>query len=144
MYLLVYPDEISLYRDGVFIPEPSIVDFEVLMRRPELYTIAGSHLQGERLLMVQRISKNLKVRPTTLSVTRAIINMVRQLPDYAWRTRQLPEPVIKLRNAIEKARSPERLLFVDIPIALDELPFTDDMDDNNDRIDQFFSNPSLA
>ena len=138
-YLLLNPGEISLYRDGVFIPEPNIADFEVLMRRPELYSVAGSHLQGERLLMVQRISKSLNVSPTTLSVARAIINMVKQLPDHAWRTRRLPEPVIKLRTAIEQARSPERLLFVDIPIALDELPFTDDMNNKNDHIDQFFS-----
>ena len=138
-YLLLNPDEISLYRDGVFIPEPNIADFEVLMRRPELYSVAGSHLQGERRLMVQRISKSLNVSSTTLAVTRAIINMVRQFPDHAWRTRQLPEPVIKLRTAIEQARSPERLLFIDIPIALDELPFTGDMYDKNDRIDQFFS-----
>jgi len=143
-YLLIYPDEISLYRDGVFIPEPNIADFEVLMRRPELYSVAGSYLHGERLLMVQRISKSLNVRPTTLSVTKAIINMVRQLPDHAWRTRQLPKPVIKLRTAIEQARSPERLLFLDIPRALDELPFTGDMDDCNNRIDQFFNKLNMA
>lgn len=138
-FLLAYPDEISLYREGVFVPEPNISDFEVLMRRPELYSVTGSRLRGDCALMVKRISSKLNVKPTTLSVARALISMVRSLPDHAWRTRQLPEPVLKLRTVIEQARSPERLLFHDIPQALGVLPFTDELTGSHDRVDQFFN-----
>jgi len=137
-FLQSHPDEISLYKDGVFIPDPSIADFEVLMRRPELYGVAGSRLTGERLEVVKRISKSLKVNQTTLSVARAIISMVRQLPDHAWRTKLLSEPAINLRTVIEQAKSPERLLFVDIPRALDEPSFMDGLSVDKERIESFF------
>lgn len=133
-----YPDEISLYREGVFIPDPGIADFEVLMRRPEFYAVAGSLLRGERSDVVKRISSSLNIKPTTLSVTRAIINMVRQLPDHAWKTRHLPEESINLRAAIEQAKSPERLLFVDIPKALGERPFKGEKTNDHERIERFF------
>ena len=142
-FYLIYPDEISLYREGVFIPDTRISDFEVLMRRPELFAIAGSRLSGERLLVVDRIAKALNVRPATLAVVRAIIAMVRSLPDHAWRTRKLPENVLKLRTAIEQARAPERLLFIDIPKALDEEPFRDSAI-NHDSIEQFFNKLNQA
>lgn len=142
-FMLSFPDEVSLYRDGIFIPEPNIADFEVLMRRPEFFSVAGSRLSGERLLVVERISKGLNVRPATLAVVRAIITMVRSLPDHAWRTRKLPERVLKLRTAIEQARSPERLLFIDIPKALDEAPFKDDAISDG-CIEQFFNKLNQA
>ncbi|EEG79121.1 hypothetical protein [Dethiobacter alkaliphilus] len=138
-FMLSFPDEISLYREGVFIPEPNIADFEVLMRRPELYAVAGSRLEGERMLVVQRIANSLRVRPTTLSVARALIGMLKSLPDHAWRTRKLPGEVLKLRTAIEQARSPEKLLFVDIPEAVGEEPFTDQPVDSNEHIIRFFN-----
>lgn len=143
-FLLSYSNEISLYREGVFIPEPQIADFEVLMRRPELYSIMGSRLQGERKHLVRRIANSLNVKPTTLSVARSLINMVRTLPDHAWRTRNLPEPVLKLRTVIEQARSPERLLFIDIPQALDEQPFTDEPVDSENHINSFFAKLNQA
>ena len=143
-FLRAYPDEISLYRDGVFIPEPSIADFEVLMRRPKFFAVAGSRLAGERLEVVKRVADRLEINATTLSVTRAIINMVRQLPDHAWRTKGLSETVINLRTVIEQAKSPERLLFVDIPKALGESPFVDDTIVDHVRIDRFFNKLNTA
>jgi hypothetical protein len=143
-FVLSCQDQISLYRENVFIPDPNIADYEVLMRRPELYAVQGSRLQGERAIMVERISSRLNVLPTTLSVARALISMVRSLPDHAWRTKQLPEHVLNLRTVIEQARSPERLLFVEIPGALNEEPFSDHEIINKVRIDRFFEKLNQA
>ena len=34
-------DEATIYREGTFIPEPGIADWEALLRRPELFAVAG-------------------------------------------------------------------------------------------------------
>ncbi len=122
-FLIVHADETSLYREGNFVPDPGIADFEVLMRRPELFAIAGSRLSGERVVVVQRLARGLGTKPAILPVVREVLRRVRALPEYAWRTRRLSERSLALRNAIERARSPERLLFYDLPEALDEAPF---------------------
>ena len=38
-FMMAYSDEATLYREGTFIPEPGIA--EVLLRRPELFAVAG-------------------------------------------------------------------------------------------------------
>ena len=47
-----------------------------------------------------------------------LVRRVKTLPEYAWKTQCLPETAIALRKAFQKATSPEKLLFTDIPAAL--------------------------
>lgn len=143
-FLQAYSDETSLYREGTFLPEPGVADFELLMRRPELFAVAGHRLQGERAAVVARLSKSLEVKSATVPVVRALIRMVRSLPDAAWRTRQLPAEALKLREAFEQARSPERLLFVDLPLALGEAPFNEEPPNEEWRIARFFDKLNQA
>lgn len=122
-FLLAHPDTIGLYREGTFVPEPSIADFEVLLRRPELFAVAGARVTGPRLAVVQRLARGLGVEPAVLPVVRALLRRVRALPEYAWRTRRLSSSTLALRSAIERAREPERFLFHELPMALGEPPF---------------------
>lgn len=145
-FLLARADEISLYREGSFVPDPGIADFEVLMRRPELFAVAGSQVSGERAAVVTRLASGLGTRPATLPVVRGLLRRVRALPEYAWRTRRLPPEVLALRAAIERARSPERLLFEELPAALGEPPFAAATEPDTERIGRFFDrlNGALA
>jgi hypothetical protein len=143
-FLLAYPDETSLYREGVFIPEPTSADFEVLMRRPELFSVGGSRIQGERKAVLERIAKSLKVNAALVPVVRALIRMVRSVPESAWRTQRLPGEVLKLREAFDNAKSPERLLFIDLPLALGLKPFSDGECVNPRRIEAFFTKLNSA
>ncbi len=143
-FLLTYPDETSLYKEGVFVPEPTIADFEVLMRRPELFAVGGSRILGERQAVVERLARGLKVKPALLPVVRALVRMVRSVPESAWRTRKLPEEVLELREAFERARSPERLLFHDLPVALGEKPFGEQQNKSKKRIEAFFEKLNQA
>lgn len=124
-FMLVHPDETTLYREGGFVPEPSVADFEVLMRRPELFAIAGSRISGGRALVVERLAKGFNVKSATVPVVKALFRMVRGLPEFAWHTRQLPPETLNLRAAFDNAKSPERFLFVEAPEALDVKPFPD-------------------
>jgi len=137
-FMLAHPDETTLYREGTFLPEPGIADFEVLMRRPELFALAGSKISGGRAAVVQRLSKGLKVNPATVPVVRALFGMVKSLPDFAWNTRRLPETTLALRDAFRNAKSPEQFLFVMLPEALQMPPFSEGNYNQKD-INRFFN-----
>jgi len=136
-FMLAYRDETTLYREGTFLPEPGIADFEVLMRRPELFAVAGSRILGGRAAVVQRLAKGLNVNPATVPVVRALFRMVKTLPDFAWNTRRLPDTTLEMRDAFQNARSPEQFLFVTLPEALG-LPGFSEAKPTRKEIEVFF------
>ena len=137
-FLLTYPDETTLYREGSYLPELTTADFEVLMRRPEHFAIAGCRIVGSRTAVVTRLAKGLNARAVTASVVRALFQRVKGISKFAWQTNSLPETTLALRKAFERAHSPEKFLFVDIPTAINERPFADEKIDP-DRIEKFFA-----
>ncbi len=143
-FLLAYPDETSLYREGRFVPEPAIADFEVLLRRPELFAVAGSRVEGERAAVVQRFARGLNVRPAIVPVVRALVRGVRSLPESAWRTQRVSPEAMAVRRAFEQSGSPERLLFHELPSAVGQQPFTDVGMVNPERIGAFFDRLNAA
>jgi Sec-independent protein translocase protein TatA len=135
--MLVHADEVTLYREGSFLPEPGVADFELLMRRPELFAIAGSRVQGARADVVNRLAKKLGVRPATVPVVRSLFKMVRSLPEFAWRSNAVPQAARDLRSAFDNTKSPERFLFVELPEALKQ-PGFDEHQTNPRQIEAFF------
>jgi hypothetical protein len=136
-FTIVHADEITLYREGSFLPEPGVADFELLMRRPELFAIAGSRVQGARADVVSRLAKKLAVRPATVPVVRSLFKMVRSLPEFAWRTNAVPQAARDLRSAFDNTKSPERFLFVELPKALMQPGFDEHQSDSR-QIEAFF------
>ena len=136
--LQIYPNEISLYREGTFLPEPSVADLEVLVRRPELFSIAGGKVSGERIAVVSRLANSLGTEAATMPVVRALMKMVKSLPEYAWRSNKLSKNVLAIRAVFERARSPERLLYIEIPTALEQEPFADTGTAQESRVEEFF------
>ncbi|MDH7568724.1 MAG: hypothetical protein QHJ73_03970, partial [Armatimonadota bacterium] len=128
-FFQAHRDETTLYRDGTFLVEPAVADFEVLLRRPELFAIAGCRVRGARAAVVERLARGLNTQAAVVPVVRALFRMVKTLPEYAWKTRRLRPEVQKLREAFRRARSPEQLLFVEIPEAFDQPPVGEGMDD---------------
>ncbi|MBO9307689.1 MAG: hypothetical protein J7451_10695, partial [Thermomicrobium sp.] len=142
-FFLVYRKEVSLYRNRVFVPEPSVADFEILLRRPDRFEVGGARVVGGRKLVLERLADRLGTEPAILPVVRALLAAVRALPEHAWRTQRLPRAVIELRETCARASSPERLLFFDLPTALGEMPFgTEEVDPA--RIDRFLERLSEA
>ncbi|PNY80836.1 hypothetical protein [Deinococcus koreensis] len=125
-FMQAHPHEISFYREGSFIPDPGMADFEVLARRPELFAVMGSRVSGGRADVLHRMAKGYKTEPALVPVVRALIRGVRSLPETSWRTKGLPENVLRLRETFNQARSPEQLLFTDIPAALGLPPISDE------------------
>ncbi|MDD5678847.1 MAG: hypothetical protein PHW60_12795 [Kiritimatiellae bacterium] len=137
-FMMAHRDETTLYREGTFIPDPSVADFEILMRRPELFAVGGIRLAGARAAVVERLAKGLGAAPATVPVVRAMFKMVKGLPEFAWSTKQLSDNTVRMREAFQKAKSPERFLFNDLPTALGLAPFPEAKPEKSD-IEVFFT-----
>jgi len=139
----VYENEMTLYKEGTLLVEPGMAEWEVLLRRPELYSLAGCHVLGIRAAVVERMARGLQVPPQVMPVVRAVIGRLKSLPEHAWRTRKLPQSALNLRRAIDTARSPERFLFVEVPEALG-VPLFEQSDLNAAHYDIFFEQLNIA
>lgn len=122
-FTIVHEREVTLYKEGTLLPEPGVPDWEVLLRRPDLFSIAGVRITGPRALILERFAQGLNVEAAAMPVVRMLIRQLKALPDYSWRTNELPATTIAVRQAIDQARSPEQLLFSDLPVALGMKPF---------------------
>jgi hypothetical protein len=142
-FLQAHASETTLYREGTLLPEPGVADWEVLLRRPELFAVAGCRVDGALRPILERLGRGLRVRPEAMPVVRALVRALRTLPEHAWRTQRLPAQALRLRRAIETAHSPERLLFHDLPTGLDLVPF-DEALPNAETIEVFFDRLNLA
>lgn len=129
-FMLVHQHETTFYREGSLQPELEIADWEVLLRRPELFAVAGCRVEGPRIAILERFGHGLAVQAAAMPVVRALIHNLKTLPEHAWRTQRLPAEVLAVRRTIETAHSPERLIFHELPEALGLSAFDEeDVDD---------------
>lgn len=142
-FLRVHQAQTTLYREGTLLAEPSVPDWEVLLRRPDLFAVAGCRVNGTRAAIVERIARGLKTSPNVMPVVRELVRQLRSLPEYAWKTNHLSPEAIALRHAIEQAHSPEKLLFSDLPAALSLPPIREDVLDEN-ALEEFFQRLNKA
>lgn len=138
VFLIIHHNETTLYREGSLLPEPSIADWEVLLRRPELFSVAGCRITGTRQAIVERFARGYQTDPAVMPVVRVLIRGLKSLPEHTWRTNRISQHAQGIRAAVDQAKSPERLLFSDLPLALDLEPFEDNRLEK-DKADEFFS-----
>lgn len=110
-------DEVSLYYEGTFTPEPGDATFELIARRPELFAISGMRLSGARQRVVERLARGFRTEPKINSVVRLLYAVMNSLSKYARETDSVSELTRKFRKAFADAKYPDRLLFVDLPQA---------------------------
>lgn len=132
-------DDLFLYREGSFIPEPTPGHFELLQRRPELFKISGARLDGIRKVVVERIARGLDTQPKTAAVVRALFRVVNSLPPITMKSSKLFENSAEMvREAFVHAQSPEELLFTVLPEIFGMRPFLH-LERREADIDKFFS-----
>lgn len=137
-FTIAHQHEITLYREGTLLPEPGVPDWEVLLRRPELFLIAGCRVTGTRLILLERFARGYHTKPAVMPVVRELIQQVNRLPEHTLRTQQLSKKAIAVRSAVAKAYSPERFLFHDLPKAVGVKPFDENQLDPK-HSDKFFA-----
>ncbi len=115
-FLLVNGDEVFLYFEETFQPEPTDAHFELLVRRPELFALSGMKVSGTRAAIVQRLASGLGARSgTVMPVVRKLYGLRNSLSKYALETDSVSDMAGKFRKAFEDAKSPEILLFKSLP-----------------------------
>lgn len=123
-FLIVHSNETTLYREGTLLPDPSIADWEVMLRRPELFQVAGCRVAGNLATVVERFARGLGTEVAVMPVVRDLVRRFKSLPEHTWKTKHVSAQARALRQTMSDARSPEKLLFWEIPQALDLPPFT--------------------
>lgn len=121
-------DQIALYEDGVFVPEPGIEVFERLMRAPGAFEIQLHKLsKGDRkafeavgvVLGELKLIDGNPVGEKLLNVVRPLVLFGAHLPAFTKRTRHIePEQAANVRDVLLRSRDPYTLLFRELPDAI--------------------------
>ncbi|WP_291321929.1 hypothetical protein [Desulfonatronospira sp.] len=143
-FYLCHQDVLFLYREGSFLPDPQIAHFELLQRRPDLFTVSGARLDGIRYRVIKRLAKGLGTSANTASVIRALFRVLNALPSVTKKTSRLyPEFVVEMRDKFMNARSPEKLLFSELPECFGLKPFLAN-EQRDEDIENFFAKLNAA
>jgi len=130
----------ALYESGTFVPEVTLPVLERLMRNPGNYSVARFDISGERAAVVERCANGFGVDNALLPVVKSIYAGMGSLRKYAEITSNIPARAAVVRDTILRAKSPEKLLFVELPTALGCRPFeTDSVTVDESNMDSFFS-----
>ncbi len=120
-YYLSKQRTLALYESGMFCPHVTQEHFEILLKRPELFSIEAYDFSGIRSeLFNQYLEKLVGKSPensTLLDIVKPLAKFIHKLPPYTLATRQLDEKAIAVRDAFQNTQSPSQLLFKELPEA---------------------------
>jgi hypothetical protein len=132
--LLYYIDEVSLYKDGTFIPVLGSEHFELLVKAPDRFAVKHIEVAGLRSQVFKELetalrSPNAKTparvrNASLLAVAKPLFGFVRQLPEFTRATKRLNPEALKVLQALQTAQEPDELLFISLPEACGFNPMT--------------------
>jgi len=137
-------DDLFIYREGSFVPDPQPAHFELLQRRPDLFSVSGARLDGIRRNVVERLAQGLDTPSKTASVVRAMFRVINRLPPITLKSSKFNQKmVIDMRERFLQARSPEDLLYSELPECFGMKPFSHNETREND-VDRFFDKLNIC
>lgn len=122
----IHQHEVALFENRLYTPEITIEQVERLVKRPDEFSVQRFRIDGMKASIFAQYSdalfgdKKNKEKRSILDFAKPIASFIGNLPEYTKRTKasELSEPAQKVRNAFQLAKSPENLLFEDLPKAL--------------------------
>ena len=118
-YYLVHQHEIALYDEGTYSPRITFEHLERMVRRPDLFTFQRFRIEGVRATLFDEYSKALftdsAVSLTVLGIAKPLTRFVFNLDDYTKKTRRLSATTLRVREAFFLSKTPEKLLFDELP-----------------------------
>lgn len=121
--LIVYKNEVALYENRRFVAQLTNEVLERLAKVPEEFTIQRFKIEGLRRSVYDQYQEALfsdhKDR-SILELVRPLASFIGSLPDYTKKTKsaELSLQAKELRAAFNLSKSPQALIFEDIPSAL--------------------------
>jgi hypothetical protein len=129
--LAYHCDDVSIYKDGTFIPVLSSEHFELLVKDPSRYGIKYVEVTGLRAqvfrelelalrgahVQVQTKAQSQVRNATLLSVVKPLFNFVKRLPPYTIKTKSLGKQAQAVLKTLKDAQEPDHLIFKLLPEA---------------------------
>lgn len=130
-------DDVTLYREGSFIPQLGPELFEVLVKQPDKYSVKHFELSGIRWELFRELEAVLQAgrgakasgrnrNATLLSVVRPLVRFATQLPRVTLQSSRISETAFHVKEALTSATEPDRLIFEALPEACGFEPFLTD------------------
>lgn len=122
-YLMTRRDETAVYLDDVFRPQIDGFFVDRLTQEPAAIRLRQVEISDVDAGLVSELAKYLSdsescVDPTPLSVARALVQRIRDLPSWTSRTNTISKSATAFRTSVLAASDPNQLLFEDLPRAL--------------------------
>lgn len=118
----VYQHELALYEEKRYRPFFDEEMLERFVKRPDLFTFQRFRIEGLNASIFKQYSKVIHKdtkKRTILDLARPLATFMGKLPGYVQITRRgLTKNALAVRNAFNLAKSPEQLLFIELPKAL--------------------------
>lgn len=120
---LTYQYELAIYENGIYTPSLSDEALERFVKVPQEFAVQRFRVEGLRASIFDQYTKALYddgKKRTVIELIRPLASFIRDLPEFTKKTRSafLSPKAQAVRNAFNLAKSPERLLFVNLPKAL--------------------------
>ena len=124
--LLYHNEYVSIYYDGTYVPIFGAEQFDLLVKRPDLFAVKYFEISGLKAqifkeledIVTTAVPNNKNIRnATVLSIVNPLIRFVRSLPQYTQRTQNLSNEAYAVRSALLEAKDPDDLLFKALPQA---------------------------
>ena len=125
--LLDYADEVSIYKDGTFIPVLGAEHFELLVKDPARFTVKHIEVAGLRSQVFRELEAILRTSPvkgrtgsrnlTILSVVKPLVQFVRKLPAYTLKSKRMSVEAQAVIQTLQETQEPDELLFTALPQA---------------------------
>ena len=119
-YYLVHRYELAFYDEGSYVPDLRYEHLERLVRHPQTFTFQRFRIDGVRASLFDEYSRALfgEVRDTdVLAIARPLSHFILGLDEHARKTRRLSETAVRVRETFLLSKSPEKLLFEELPHA---------------------------
>ncbi len=124
-YYFVNQHEIAVYESRRYLPFFSEEMLERFVKRPDEFTFQRMRIEGVKATIFRQYAKAIvgedksSVNTTILEIAKPLAIFMSSLPDFTKKTKRgLSKTAQKVRSAFDLAKSPERLLFQEIPKAL--------------------------
>ena len=134
--------QVALYDEGTFVPRPNAAVFERIFKAPEKFDLQRFRIAGPRAEVFEQYAAmltNVEGTPELLGIVRPLVRVVKELPEYVGKTKQLSEPAQKVLRAVREARQPDRLLFADLPTACGFPPFESSGKVDEEQVESYFT-----
>lgn len=125
IFLFAKKDDYALFNEHSFVPAVNADNLELIIKKPEKFTVKAFNLEGVRLEVFNQyrglLGQYLEQTPGKqdfIDTIKPFLAFCRQLPSYTLHTKNLSVGAIALRQAIVSAKDFEKTFFEDFPSAL--------------------------